>query len=202
MIDYVDNGLSFDKNSKMLTDENATNEGKKWAVMRWSDANKWLSDNVRSELTSVENPNESKYTTVLIGEGFGTTQLKPGEKTTVPVKLLLDKSLAPTQEDMRYSNWAEIVEVTKNWGREIYADDTSNTFGEKLGNFNPEKPDPSDTTRKIPGNNKESDYHYPEDIVIHPPTGVSGDMIKYSIIGVVALAILAGGIVIIKKKVS
>ena len=70
----------------------------------------------------------------------------------------------------------------------------------KLGNFNPEKPDPSDTTRKIPGNNKEPDYHYPEDIVIHPPTGVSGDMIKYSIIGVVALAILAGGIVIIKKK--
>lgn len=202
MIDYVDNGLSFDKNSKMLTDENATNEGNKWAVMKWSDANKWLSDNVRSELTSAENPDESKYTTVLIGEGFGTTQLKPGEKTTVPVKLLLDKSLAPTQEDMRYSNWAEIVEVTKNWGREIYADDTSNTFGEKLGNFNPEKPDPSDTTKKIPGNNKEPDYHYPEDIVIHPPTGVSGDMIKYSIIGVVALAILAGGIVIIKKKVS
>lgn len=48
--------------------------------MKWSDANKWLSDNVRSELTSAENPDESKYTTVLIGEGFGTTQLKPGER--------------------------------------------------------------------------------------------------------------------------
>ncbi len=47
---------------------------------------------------------------------------------------------------MKYSNWAEIVEVTKTWGRELYKSDTSTTFGETLGNFNPEKPNPENQT--------------------------------------------------------
>ena len=107
---------------------------------------------------------------------------------------------------MKYSIWAEIVEVTKTWGRELYKSDTSTTFGETLGNFNPEKPNPENPNSDNPGNNKEPDFHYPEDIIIHPPTGAEDNTIKYTIIGITVLVVLAIGITtvifVIKRRKS
>ena len=198
IINYVDDELSYDKNSKMLTNDK-TNEANKWSVLKYTDAKKWLNSTLYGNLGS---GTEFKYTTVLLGKGFENERLKPGESTSSSIKLLVDKSLVPTQDDMKYSNWTEVVEVTKNWGREIYSDETNTTFGETLGNFNPDKPDPNSNNKNNdqPGNNKEPDYHYSEDIIIHPPTGESGQIVMYATIGLVSLIILAVGIIVIRKK--
>lgn len=198
IINYVDDELSYDKNSKMLTND-TTNEANKWSVLKYADAKKWLNSTLYGNLGS---GTEFKYTTVLLGKGFENERLKPGESTSSSIKLLVDKSLVPTQDDMKYSNWTEVVEVTKNWGREIYSDETNTTFGETLGNFNPDKPDPNSNNKNNdqPGNNKEPDYHYSEDIIIHPPTGESGQIVMYATIGLVSLIILAVGIIVIRKK--
>ena len=204
IINYVDNELTFDTANRMLTDSTAANEQYKWSTINWADTRDWLSEDVRNALKT--DANQSKYTTMLIGKGFEQQQLKPTESAQIPVKLLLDKSLTPTQDDMKYSNWAEIVEVTKTWGRELYKSDTSTTFGETLGNFNPEKPNPENPNSDNPGNNKEPDFHYPEDIIIHPPTGAEDNTIKYTIIGITILVVLAIGITtvifVIKRRKS
>lgn len=204
IINYVDNELTFDTASRMLTDSTAANEQYKWSTINWADTRDWLSEDVRNALKT--DANQSKYTTMLIGKGFEQQQLKPTESAQIPVKLLLDKSLTPTQDDMKYSNWAEIVEVTKTWGRELYKSDTSTTFGETLGNFNPEKPNPENPNSDNPGNNKEPDFHYPEDIIIHPPTGAEDNTIRYTIIGITVLVVLAIGITtvifVIKRRKS
>ena len=202
IINYVDDELSYDKNNKMLTND-TTNEANKWSVLKYTDANKWLKSEVYNSLKVQRNSiYEFKYTTVLLGKGFENERLKPGESTSSSIKLLVDKSLVPTQDDMKYSNWTEVVEVTKNWGREIYSDETNTTFGETLGNFNPDKPDPNSNNKNNdqPGSNKEPDYHYSEDIIIHPPTGESGQIVMYATIGLVSLIILAVGIIVIRKK--
>ena len=198
IINYVDDELSYDKDNRMLTDD-TTNEANKWSVLKYVDAKKWLNGTVYDNLGS---GTEFKYTTVLLGKGFENERLKPGESTSSSIKLLVDKSLVPTQDDMKYSNWTEVVEVTKNWGREIYSDETNTTFGETLGNFNPDKPDPNSNNKNNdqPGSNKEPDYHYSEDIIIHPPTGESGQIVMYATIGLVSLIILAVGIIVIRKK--
>ena len=167
--------------------------------MNWkTDASKWIAEDVREKLTN-SSTNDSTYTTVLLGQYFDRSALKPGQ-TSQPTKLLVNRTLTPTQDDMKYSDWTEIVEVTKTWGREIYKQDTNGTFGETLGNFNPNQPDPADVNNKNPGTNKEPDFHYPEDIIIHPPTGISKSLILYTVLGITVLVVLAVGIIIIKKK--
>lgn len=198
MINYVDNELFYDDNSQMLTDS-TKNSDYKWNKMNWkTDASKWIAEDAREKLTN-SSTNDSTYTTVLLGQYFDRSALKPGQ-TSQPTKLLVNRTLTPTQDDMKYSDWTEIVEVTKTWGREIYKQDTNGTFGETLGNFNPNQPDPADVNNKNPGTNKEPDFHYPEDIIIHPPTGISKSLILYTVLGITVLVVLAVGIIIIKKK--
>ena len=191
IIDYVDDELQYDSLGNMITNENIVknNQGNGWRILDWdAEGGTWVISNV------YDNVKAEKNDVILIGTGLSQTKLAPGETATI--QLILNKQLSPTQDEMKYENIAEIVEVTKSWGREIYEQDTSNTYGEKLGNLDPT----GDITVTIT-NTREPDYHYSEDIIIHPPTGAdTNTIIIISVTTLGILIILVAGIVIWKKK--
>lgn len=200
IIDYVDNELLYNANSHMISEGNTdkTNaENEKWTIedVTKEENKKYLSEDIRKQL--YEN-GKCKYTTILIGKGLDEQEkskmLKPGESNTIG--LLLNKTLSPTKEKMHYDNVAEIVEIKKTWGREIYGGETRSGAGdnEKIGNL-----DPTDENQVI--KTKDPDSNYSEKIIINPPTGQNRNITIYTIMGITCLIILASGIIFIKKKI-
>ena len=126
--------------------------------------------------------------------------LKPEE--SAEIVLSLNKTISPRQEEMKYDNLTEVVEVKKAWGRELSMDETTTGAGDgqKLGNFDPVK-DPDDESKIIKV--KDPDTNYSETIVILPPTGADkNSIIIYTAIGIAALAILGAGVIFIRKKLK
>ena len=202
IIDYVDNELQYADSSHMITDgkTNSTNKSNGWSTIELNkDENKkYVSADV---LNALYNENgQCAYSTILITNGLDTAMLKTGESTTV--SLSLNKTLAPTQDAMRYENVTEVVEVKKTWGRELSMEETTSGAGngQRLGNFNPVGDPNDETTTTIQV--KDPDTSYTETIIINPPTGSDqNSIILYTTIGIASLAILAAGVIIIKKKI-
>ena len=180
------------------TDE--TNQLNGWSTIELNkDENKkYISEDV---LNALYNENgQCAYSTILISNGLDTAMLKPGESTTI--SLSLNKTLAPTQEEMRYENVTEVVEVKKTWGRELLMEETTRGAGDgqRLGNFNPVGDPNDETTTTIQV--KDPDTSYTETIIINTPTGSDqNSIILYTTIGIASLAILAAGVIVIKKKI-
>ena len=85
-----------------------------------------------------------------------------------------------TGDDIELGNETEIVEIDKTGGSDINS---------TPGNY-------------IPGlGNMENDDDMAETVIVIPSTGQNLNFIVPIIIGLVSLAIIAGGIVLIKKKV-
>ena len=155
----------------------AENQG--WTVVNVNDltnndANQVYSRLVNNSLTETI----SKFNTMLVTKDLAKA-LEPGKETDNKT-LVLTKVITPenANDDLTYENIAEIVQ-------------TSNTVGRRMaysivGNQNPTE------------NPSEVDSSQAERIVILPPTG---EPYLYLGIGAIAIIILIGGVIIIKKKV-
>lgn len=155
------------------------NDNKGWKVVKASDVTN--DDNNKLNERLVNNnllETISKYNTILTSQDLSTA-LKPGDKTENKTLVLTQVITSEnTSDDMAYENITEIVQ-------------TSNTAGRRMaysivGNQNPME-DPA-----------EVDSSKAERVVILPPTGST---YLYLGLGAIAIIILIGGIVIIKKKV-
>jgi len=170
VVDYLPSELIYDEeknkdNWDVVTAQELADQG----LISTEDSN-----NVKEEL-------DSKYTIIVSKENtFG--QLNVGE--TKSVKLYSSAVITSTVNDLRFANYAEILDYTS---RNIIQKD--NNAPSTPGNYNP-----SDSSTK------EADSDSVE-FVITPPTGENKDYTVYYIVGASVLIILGLGIVIIKKKV-
>ena len=200
IIDYVDNELQYADSNHMISDGNTsnTNQANSWATIDLSknENKKYVSQDV---LDALYQGGKCEYSTILISDGLdNAAMLAPGQGTNT-IRLSLSKTLAPTQDEMKYENLVEVVEVKKTWGRELSMEESTAGAGDgqKLGDLDPT--DPENDTKVVQV--KDPDSHYSETIIINPPTGANKNITIYTILGITCFVILAGGIVLIKKKV-
>ncbi len=173
VVDYVANNLQFDSN-------NTTNSEDGWAVI--TDDNLINSGLVNSSLTE----QLTNFNTIIQTEDFGNGDeageaLAPGQE--ISKTLILSQLITPenTDDDLTYTNMAEIVKTSNSVGRRMAYS--------LVGNQDPTLSDAS-----------EVDSSAAERIVILPPFGI-GEIITYCVIAVVVGAILVIGIVLIRRKV-
>ena len=165
VVDYVQNNLQFAAN-------NETNSGDGWSVI--SGADLLGGDLVNARLTE----SVSKFNTIIQTESFAT-DLEPGGEVTKT--LVLSQLITPenTEDDLQYTNMAEIVKTSNENGRRM-------AFS-VVGNQDPMLDNPS-----------EIDASMAERIIILTPFGENNFF--YMIAGIVAV-ILVIGIVLIKAFV-
>ena len=118
-----------------------------------------------------------KYNTKITTQKFGKA-LKPGEKTSGDLILTQTITAQNTEDDMNYKNVAEILQTTNTVGRRMAYS--------VVGNQDPTK----DIT--------EIDSAKAENVLILPPFG---NTYLYFGLGIVVIALIAGAVIIIKKKV-
>lgn len=139
----------------------------------------YLNEDISLVKTKSAKTTKEPITQIIVTKALENTALKPGDSASV--QLILSKTLSPNDEDdtLTYSNMAEILQY-------------SNTVGRR-------------DMDAIPGNQEpdEEPYEYDTDfterILITPPTGANKAI--YFVLTATVLVILAGGIIIIKKKV-
>ena len=201
ILDYVDNELQYAQDSHMITEgkTNLTNASNGWSTINLlNNGNKYVSQDVLKSL--YDEQQKCAYSTILISNGLDNNMLEPTK--SVEISLTLSKAISPREDEMRYENLTEVVEVKKAWGRELSMEESTIGAGDgqKLGNFDPVKyPDDESKIIKV----KDPDTSYSETIVILPPTGADkNSIILYTTIGIVALAILGAGVIFIRRKLK
>ena len=153
--------------------ESANTQG--WKII--SEEDKEFTDNVSKEVSESQ---EIKDRTILTTEIIGNNKtLKPGESETVELETIKTLTTANSQ-DIELDNDAEIIEIKKTGGGKV-KDITP-------GNYVPEK------------GPYELDDDKAETVIITPNTGDNFNYILPISIAIGALAIIAVGIVVIKKK--
>ena len=162
VVDYIQNNLQFEAN-------NETNSGAGWSVITSADL--LGGDLVNARLTD----NIAKFNTIIQTESFGTA-LQPGEE--ISQTLILSQLITPenTEDDLQYTNMAEIVKTSNENGRRM-------AFS-VVGNQDPLLDNPS-----------EIDASMAERIIILTPFGENNFF--YMIAGIVAVMLVVG-IVLIK----
>lgn len=123
--------------------------------------------------------NVKKFNTVLQTAEL-SKDLKPGEKDTTKLVLTQLMTAQNTDDDRAYNNIAEITTISNDVGRRMAFSVQGNQ-------------DPTATPAEV-------DSAKSEQVLVLPPFGI-GNMIVYITIAIVTLAILSGGIILIKKKV-
>ena len=119
----------------------------------------------------------SKYNTILATDKMNKA-LKPGETVTKELVLTQTITSQNTQDNMTYGNIAEILQ-------------TSNTVGRRMAFSIVGNQDPTKAPTEI-------DSAKAEEVVILPPFG---QMYLYFGLGIVVVALIAGAVIVIKKKV-
>lgn len=133
-------------------------------------------------------------------------EVKPGESLTK--KLYVTKLLANKADDYTFENHSEILKLNSNMARTTEI--TTNLFGKETvvkKSYKPGNYVPGLANRKLNTDTslEQAGLHENDDdrIVIRltPPTGVNINAIIYSVIALIALIVIIGGIFIIRKKV-
>ena len=153
-----------------------TADNKDWTATSTEElisANNVDSTNVDSSLKDSLNKYNTKITTQKLGKA-----LKPGEETSGDLILTQTITAQNTEDDMNYKNVAEILQTTNTVGRRMAYS--------VVGNQDPAK----DIT--------EIDSAKAENVLILPPFG---NTYLYFGLGIVVIALIAGAVIIIKKKV-
>lgn len=119
----------------------------------------------------------SKYNTILATDKMNKA-LKPGETVTKELVLTQTITSQNTQDNMTYGNIAEILQ-------------TSNTVGRRMAFSIVGNQDPTKAPTEV-------DSSKAEEVVILPPFG---QMYLYFGLGIVVVALIAGAVIVIKKKV-
>ena len=117
------------------------------------------------------------YNTILVTDKINKV-LKPGENVTKDLVLTQTITAQNTQDNMTYGNIAEILQ-------------TSNTVGRRMAFSIVGNQDPTKAPTEI-------DSAKAEEVVILPPFG---QMYLYLGLGIVVVALIAGAVIVIKKKV-
>lgn len=172
LVDYVENNLKFrDANNK-------TEWGWKSTSNDTLKTNKYLTSQVEKELTN--------YNTIITTESLNkkliplTSSTKNNSNTYTKTQLILAQTITAQndQDDMVYNNTSEIIKISNDVGRRM----AFSVQGNQKPSESPQEPDAS----------------VAEEVVILPPFG---DTYLYFGLGIVIVAILAGAVIIIKKKV-
>ncbi len=139
----------------------------------------YLNEDLQIVKTKSAQTKEEPITQVIVTKALEDVELKPGESASVD--LVLSKTLSPEDEDdtLNYGNLAEILQYSNTVGRR--------DMDAVPGNQQPDE-DPY-----------EYDTDYTERIIITPPTGANRAL--FIVLPLTILAILGGGIILIKKKV-
>ena len=139
----------------------------------------YLNEDLAIVKTKSAKVSQEPITQVIVTKALENTALKPGE--TASVQLILSKTLSPNDEDdtLNYGNMAEILQYSNSVGRR--------DMDAIPGNQQPDE-DPY-----------EYDTDFTERILITPPYGENKAI--YFVLSIAVLAILTGGIILIKKKV-
>ena len=182
--DYVANNLNFNANAKNNNEDSTTNEQNGWKI----------TDNVLTTLglnnnlaTKVSQYNDVIHTENLHEDLVPVTSKSNQHQTSTSVGLVLTQLINPenSTDDKTYDNVAEITTISNSVGRRmaysIQGNQDPTADASKEGNF-------------------EVDAVKSERVTILPPFG-SENIVVYIAIAASVLVILAGGIILIKKKV-
>ena len=190
IINYVQNNLNFDIEDNKV-------EGKaQWEVVS-KDA---IQTNQKSTLvnnTVVDLSTQSIILKATQDNPLIKTNLQPGQQVTGELVLKKMLSAESSQDEFRYTNMAELVEIDNTLGRY----DHLATPGNQRLDLQPQEHDTAGASAYIPyDENANIDPEHPQDgtIIITPPTGSTH--IYYGI-GIIVTLVLAGGIILIKKFV-
>lgn len=142
-----------------------------WTVVKAQDL--ITTGNINGSIEAAVN----KYNTILVTDKMNKA-LKPGETVTKELVLTQTITSQNTQDNMTYGNIAEILQ-------------TSNTVGRRMAFSIVGNQDPTKAPTEV-------DSSKAEEVVILPPFG---QMYLYFGLGIAVLAVVAGAVIVIKKKV-
>ena len=150
-------------------------------------------------------------TTKALGETENDTGLYPEElviegtevQSSAHTTMMLSTTLTPDsgEDTMVYNNLSEILQVSNSQGRRLKWSVTGNQpmANQDLGSDTPVDEDDEIYTKVDLVTPKEIDADSSQEILILPPTGSDRNYTLWIIVGVVALAIIAGGVILIRR---
>ena len=168
--DYVDNSLVY-----RLDDNPSTG----WESMEQTSLESIEKMEAEGYLDRDIKLHEKDIHQILVNQTLTSIQLAPGQVSN-PIELVLTKTIsaADDTDDLSYDNIAEILQYTNLVGRRA----------DLPGNQDPTK----DTI--------EADADRTETIIILPPFGANKAVASYIAIAIAVLAVVAGGVIVVKKK--
>lgn len=196
LVDYIDNDLSYNndlgENSKYweLTDYEHTKDS-------YTKQSKYINskgEEITETRSGTLDPEGTIYTTIVKAKE-GNPLLKSKEGTTVPITL--EKTISATDTTVENIIISSINTYEYNNSVEITGIEYSNTNTDPTKKFS-FRDRVRTTDRYIILSGRQHDSKTSETITIHPPTGAN-NVILYSVIAVISLAVLASGVVLIKK---
>ena len=124
-------------------------------------------------------------------------------RSSAQTTMMLSTTLVPDsgEDTMVYNNLCEIVQVSNSQGRRLKWSVTGNQpmANQDLGSDTPVDEDDEIYTKVDLVTPKEIDADSSQEILILPPTGANRNYTLWIIVGVVALAIIAGGVILIRR---
>ena len=196
LVDYIDNDLSYNndlgENSKYweLTDYEHTKDS-------YTKQSKYINskgEEITETRSGTLDPEGTIYTTIVKAKE-GNPLLKSKEGTTVPITL--EKTISATDTTVEDIIISSINTYEYKNSVEITGIEYSNTNTDPTKKFS-FRDRVRTTDRYIILSGRQHDSKTSETITIHPPTGAN-NVILYSVIAVISLAVLASGVVLIKK---
>ena len=155
------------------------------------------------------------YNTIVTNKTMGDTALYPEEanveadeevtnpQSSIQTTMMLSTTLTPDsgEDTMVYNNLSEIVQVSNSQGRRLKWSVTGNQpmANQDLGSDTPVDEQDEIYTKVDLVTPKEIDADSSQEILILPPTGSDRNYTLWIIVGIVALAIIAGGVILIRR---
>lgn len=190
ILNYVANNLNYDEQDNLI------NGKPLWKVVTKDDVqNNGKGTLVNSEIVDLSTQSIILETTE--ENPLAKTNLAPGEQVTTELKLKKVLATESSQDDLTYTNMAEIVEVDNTVGR---YDHEATPGNQKLEEQPMEHDTAGASNNTLFDNGGQPDGDHPQDgkIIVTPPTG---SKYIYYVIGITSSIILIAGIFLIKKFV-
>ena len=211
VVDYITNNIQFlPTNSKNTTwsirtvDELTTNpetENTNYSENPVGDQKELINNKYYNTLNT--------YNNIVTNKSLGDTALYPeaaeieGVQSSAQTTMMLSTTLVPDsgEDTLVYNNLCEIVQVSNSQGRRLKYSITGNQpmANQEYGSDVPADEEDEIYTKVDLVTPKEIDADSSQEILILPPTGANRNYTLWIIVGIVALAIIAGGIVLIRK---
>lgn len=209
VVDYITNNIQF-------LPTNSSNSG--WSIRTVDDlTSDPTTENTDYTTNPVGNNDDlinnkyyntlNTYNTIVTSKALNTDLVPEAANldaaSSVQTTMMLSTTLTPdTGEDtMVYNNLSEIVQVSNTQGRRLKWSVTGNQpmADQDRGSDEPARPEDEIYTNADLVTPKEIDADSSQEILILPPTGANRNYTLWIIVGIVALAIIAGGIVLIRR---